>query len=142
MAEELETERRRANSISFLSGSQGPQGPPAPQGPRKTFLPSFSHVQSPAFSADVGLEDYPFLLQSATSELSGFELSHDSDLRVSSDFKLEEGTRGSELFPSSRSRRTNSLSKLNPNSAEFVPQRRVSRSEKGGRELLVETSER
>lgn len=138
MAEELETERRRANSISF-SGSQGPQ---ALQGPRKTFLPSFSHVQSPAFSADVGLEEYPFLLQSTTSELSGFELSHDSDIRASSDFKLEEGMRSSELFPGSRSRRTNSLSRLNPNSAEFVPQRRVSRSEKGGRELLVETSER
>ena len=138
MAEELETERRRANSISFLSGPQGTQGP---QGHRKTFLPSFSHVQSPAFSADVGLEEYGFLPRSSVSELSGFELSHDSELRTSSDFKLEEGARSSELFSSNRSRRTNSLSRLNPNSAEFVPQRRMSRSEKGGRELLVETSE-
>ena len=149
MAEELETERRRANSISFLSGPQGPQGPQGSQGPqtlqgpqgsqsaRRTFLSNFSHVQSPAFSADVGLEDYSFLTRSSASELSGFELSHDSELRGSSDFKLEEGGRGSELFPGGRAHRKNSLSRLNPNSAEFVPQRRMSR-EKGGRELLVE----
>ena len=146
MAEELETERRRANSISFLSGPQGPQGSQGPQtlqGPqgsqsaRRKFLSNFSHVQSPAFSADVGLEDYSFLTRSSASELSGFELSHDSELRGSSDFKLEEGGRGSELFPGGRTHRKNSLSRLNPNSAEFVPQRRMSR-EKGGRELLVE----
>ena len=138
--EELETERRRANSISFLSGPQGPQGPQSSQSSqssRRAFFPSFSHVQSPAFSADVGLEEYAFLPHSSVaSELSGFELSHDSELRTSSDFKLEEGVRGS------RPRRTNSLSRLNPNSAEFVPQRRVSRGEKGGRELLVESRER